>query len=189
MFQLSALVKILLLAALLAAAYFVFARVRSDYRLHGRLSPPVAILQTGYFCLYALSSYIFLDSRLSHVKAAGPLFALAVVLMLAGFLMVLFSMPSLGRRSFGMQVGGLRTTGLYRYSRNPQLVGGFIFVVGYAMLWPSWEGGVWAALWLAIAHWMVRGEEEHLENVFGEEYRAYCARTPRYLGLSREMST
>lgn len=179
-------VKILLLTALLATAFFVFARVRSDYRGYGRLSCPVAILQVGFFCMYALSSYVFLDSRLSRVNAAGLLFLLALILMLAGFLMVLFSMPFLGRRSFGTEVGGLRAIGLYRYSRNPQLVGGFLFVAGYAMLWPSWDGAAWAALWLVIAHWMVQGEEMHLENVFGEEYRAYCAHTPRYLGLPRK---
>ena len=54
-----------LFAALLAGAFFVFARVRSDYRAHGALSRPTAILQVGFLCAYALSSYAFLDARLS----------------------------------------------------------------------------------------------------------------------------
>lgn len=174
--------SLLLLAILLASAFFVFARVRSDYRTHGKLSRPVAILQTGYFCAYALCSYLFLDSRLSHVQTTGPLFFLALVLMLLGFLAVLFSMPFLGRRSFGQEIGCLRTDGLYRYSRNPQLAGGFLFIAGYTMLWPSWTGAAWASLWLVIAQLMVRTEEEHLRRVFGDAYREYCARTPRYLG-------
>ena len=178
--------NLLLLAVLLAAAFFVFAKVKSDYQLRGRLSRPIAVLQTGYFCVYALCSYVFLDSRLSHISAKGILFFLAVVFMVIGLLMVAFSMPFLGRRSFGVEVGGLRTGGLYRYSRNPQLVGGFIFIVGYAMLWPSWIGMLWASMWLIIAHLMVRGEEAHLESVFGEEYRDYCVRTPRYLGLPKK---
>jgi len=33
-----------------------------------------------------------------------------------------------------------------------------------------------------ISHLMVRGEEAHLREVFGAEYEAYCARTPRYIG-------
>jgi protein-S-isoprenylcysteine O-methyltransferase Ste14 len=179
-------VSLLLLAALLAGAFFVFARVRSDYQTHGRLSRPIAILQVAYFCVYALASYAFLDSRLSHVNTGGLLFPLALVLMLIGFLMVLFSMPFLGRRSFGQEVGTLRTSGIYRYTRNPQLVGGFFFIVGYAMLWPSWKGVLWACLWLVIAHLMVRDEEVHLEHVFGDAYRDYCARTPRYLGPPRK---
>jgi len=175
--------SLLIIAALLAAAFFVFARVKSDYQAHGALSRPVAVLQVGYFCVYALCSYVFLDSGLSHITAVGLLFPLAILLMIIGFLMVAFSMPFLGRRSFGREVGSLRSDGLYRYSRNPQLVGGFFFIVGYAMLWPSWQGALWASLWLLIAHWMVRAEETHLEDVFGDEYRAYCVRTPRYLGL------
>jgi protein-S-isoprenylcysteine O-methyltransferase Ste14 len=177
---------LLLLAALLAAAFFVFARVRSEYKLRGRLSRPIAVLLTGYFCVYALSSYVFLDSILSHINTAGMLFPFAVALMLIGLIMVVCAMPFLGRQSFGMEVGGLRTSGLYRYSRNPQLVGGFFFIVGYAMLWPSWQGALWAGLWLVIAHLMVQGEEAHLEKLFGEEYRAYCARTPRCLGLPKK---
>lgn len=85
-----------------------------------------------------------------------------------------------------MKVGGLRTSGIYLYSRNPQLVGSFFFIAGYAMLWPSWQGFLWAGLWLVIAHWMVQAEETHLKEVFGDEYRAYCTRTPRYLGLPKK---
>lgn len=178
--------SLLLLIALLIAARLVFARVRSDYLAHGRLSRPVAVLQVAYFCVYAFSSYAFLDSRLSHANTTGLLFPLALALMTVGFLVVALSMPFLGWRSFGRQVGSLRTSGLYRYSRNPQLVGSFIFIVGYAMLWPSWKGALWVSLWPIIAHWMVQGEEAHLEHVFGDEYRDYCAQTPRYLGLPKK---
>jgi len=177
---------LLLVAALAAGAFWVFARVRADYRARGRLSRPVAILQVGYFCVYALSSYAVLDSRLPHVRTAGPLFPAAIVLMILGALLVLLSMPFLGRRSFGQEVGGLHTAGLYRFSRNPQLVGGFLFILGYTCLWPSWPGALWAALWLLIAHLMVRGEEEHLRKTFGQEYEANCTRVPRYLGLPKE---
>lgn len=179
-------ISLLLLAVLLAGAYFVFWRVRLDYRRLGKLTRPVAILQVAYFFVYALASYAFLDSRLSQVDTAGALFLPALILMGAGLLFVVFSMPFLGQRSFGQEVGSLRTSGMYHFSRNPQLVGGFLFIVGYAMLWPSWAGALWAALWLAISHLMVRGEEEHLEKVFGEEYQDYCARTPRYCGLPRK---
>jgi protein-S-isoprenylcysteine O-methyltransferase Ste14 len=168
------------------SAFVVFPRVRSDYRAKGKLSTPTALLQSGYFCAYALSSYLFLDSLLSRLRIRSPLFAAALVLMLMGLLAVLLSMPKLGQRSFGRQIGRLHTSGIYRHSRNPQLVGGLLLVVGYAMLWPSWTGALWASLWLPIAHLMVRGEEEHLTRTFGEEYLEYCWRTPRYIGLPKQ---
>ena len=177
--------RFVLLAALLGGAFFVFSRVRADYRVRGKLSRPNAILQVGFFCGYALSSYAFLDSRLSQVNTATVLFPVALALMILGFLAVVWSMPFLGKRSFGQEIGALRTTALYRFSPNPQLVGGFLYVVGYAMLWPSWMGAMWASLWPIVAHLMVQGEEEHLEMVFGDQYREYCKHTPRYLGLPK----
>ena len=170
---------------LLVAAFFVFARVRGDYEARGALSRPVAILQTGFFFLYALSSYLFLDSRLSTISGHGLVLVLALLLTSLGLLLVLLSMPFLGRRSFGGEVGALHTSGVYKYSRNPQLVGGFLFVVGYALLWPSWAGLLWAGIWLPTSRLMVGGEEAHLRKAFGEEYEEYCRRTPRYLGLPR----
>ena len=180
--------SLLLLLLLLVAALLVFARVRADYQSRGSLSRLVAILQVGYFCAYALSSYAFLDSRLSHIGAAGLPLVLAIVLMIAGVGMVALSMPFLGRQSFGSEIGDLRTTGIYRYSRNPQLVGGFLFIIGYALLWPSWPGAAWAFLWIVIARLMVQGEEAHLAKTFGDAYRDYCARTPRYFGIATKPS-
>jgi protein-S-isoprenylcysteine O-methyltransferase Ste14 len=183
--HLSPLVALLLAGSLLAGALLVFRRVRADYATRQSLSRPVAILQTGYFCLYAVLSYVFLDARLSSISGRGALFVPALFLICAGLGIVLLSMPFLGRRSFGEETGDLRTSGVYKYSRNPQLVGGFLLVVGYALLWPSWIGLLWASLWIPIAHLMVRGEEEHLRRVFGQAYGEYCTRTPRYVGFPR----
>lgn len=36
-----------------------------------------------------------------------------------------------------------------------------------------------------IVNLMVRAEEAHVASVFGGEYRDYCARTPRFLGLPK----
>ncbi len=184
--QLDPMVAVVVAGGLLLLAWYVFSRVRSDYRARGHLTRWVAVLQTGYFCVYAFCSYVFLDSRLSAVTSQKALLGLAAVLMVAGLAVVLLSMPFLGRRSFGAVVGQLHTQGLYRFSRNPQLAGSFFFIVGYALLWPSWTGALWAALWLPISHLMVRGEEEHLASVFGDAYQAYCRRTPRYIGIPKE---
>jgi protein-S-isoprenylcysteine O-methyltransferase Ste14 len=183
--QLHPAVALLIAAGLTLLASYVFTRVRADYRAQGALTRPVAVLQTGYFFAYALCSYLFLDSRLTRISGRGLVLGVAVILMNAGLCVVLLSMPLLGRRSFGREVGRLHTRGIYRYSRNPQLVGAFSFIVGYALLWPSWVGMLWAALWLPISHLMVRAEEEHLQKVFGNEYEEYCRRTPRYVGMPR----
>jgi protein-S-isoprenylcysteine O-methyltransferase Ste14 len=185
MIEMSSAGFLLVLVALLGSVFWVFGRVRQNYRVHGKLTPSVTFLQTGFFVVYALCSFVFLDSRLSQIRADGALFLLSCGLMLVGFTVVILSMPFLGRVSFGGEVGRLRMEGLYRYSRNPQLVGGFLFMLGYASLWPSWQGFAWVAIWLVISPLMVRGEEEHLARVFGKIYLDYCERVPRYIGRIR----
>lgn len=184
--ELNPLAALLIAGGLLLLAFYVFARVRSDYATQGTLTRPVAVLQTGFFFIYALSSYLFLDSRLTAISSQGVVLGLALFLMIAGLLVVLLSMPFLGRRSFGREVGQLHTSGIYHYSRNPQLLGSFFFIVGYVLLWPSWIGLLWASLWLPICYLMVRAEEEHLAKTFGKDYAEYCRRTPRYIGVPKQ---
>jgi protein-S-isoprenylcysteine O-methyltransferase Ste14 len=83
----------------------------------------------------------------------------------------------------GQQSNLLRTTGLYRYTRNPQLVAGIFIVFGYTILRPTWYAMGWILLYIVLTHLMVAAEEEHLNRVFGKEYENYCARTPRYAGF------
>lgn len=174
---------------LLVLMYYVFDRVRSDYRTLGRLSRGVAILQTGYFGVYGVASYAYLDSRLAEIQVKSWYFPVAMALVGFGLAIVVLSMPFLGRRSFGAEVGKLNTGGLYAYSRNPQLVGYILVVFGYASLWPGWQGFLWACMSLVAAHLMVRAEEEHLRKVFGAAYKEYCHHVPRFIGWGRAVDT
>ncbi len=172
---------------LLVGIILIFARVRTDYLKLGRLSPPTAFLLVLLFALHAASSYFFLDSHLSHIRR-GPVFDAAIVCLAAGLILTWEAMVRLGwRQSLGTRLSVLRESGPYRLSRNPQIVGYALVVIGYALLWPAWLGLVWVVIYLVIAHWMVSAEEEHLRRQFGKAYVAYCQRTPRYIGLPKPL--
>jgi len=171
---------------LIASALLIFRRVRTDYLAYGKLTPFSSFLEVLIFFLHGSASYLFLDSNLSHVNKGSMLFLLSLVLILGGVLFVALAMSRLGLdESVGKQATGLQQSGLYRYSRNPQIVAYFFVVVGYALLWPSWSGIVWVAIYTFIAQVMVRTEEEHLGRVYGEDYRQYCQRIPRYIGVPK----
>lgn len=70
------------------------------------------------------------------------------------------------------------------WSRNPQLLGGFLAVIGVVVLWPSLYALGWAAMYGIMGHWMVLAEEEHLRKQ-NEGYERYCRRVPRYFGFPR----
>ncbi len=74
-------------------------------------------------------------------------------------------------------------SGIYRWIRNPMYLGHMIFMAGLAVTFQSW-----AALALLAFHcyWFdvrVREDEAHLEELFGDAYRAYKARTRRWIPL------
>ncbi len=77
--------------------------------------------------------------------------------------------------------GGLRQSGLYRFSRNPMYVAYFLFFLGCALLTRS---PVWLAFVLVFqvsAHWIVLSEERWCAQMFGDAYLAYAKRVRRYL--------
>ena len=75
----------------------------------------------------------------------------------------------------------LMTDGPYRFSRNPMLVGIYIYDLGL-LLWlqSGWSLLVFAVE-VAFLTLQVHSEEKRLEADFGDEYRAYKQRVPRYL--------
>jgi protein-S-isoprenylcysteine O-methyltransferase Ste14 len=79
----------------------------------------------------------------------------------------------------------LITNGPYDMSRNPMYVGWTMGYLGSAFL----SGSGWPLVLLpgvAIAiHKTVLGEEIRLKHQFGDDFRAYASRVPRYIRISR----
>lgn len=173
---------------LLVAAGVIFRIfVRRDYLNKGRLGPLASFLQLLLFMLHALSAYVYMDIRFRNISTDNPLLIPGIICMILGLGFLLINMTGLGiGQSFGVSVTGLRQTGMYRYTRNPQIVFSSLLYIGGAMVWPAWGGLIWLGLLAVLLHVMVLTEEEHLRKEFGEEYERYCERTPRYIGLPRK---
>jgi protein-S-isoprenylcysteine O-methyltransferase Ste14 len=72
--------------------------------------------------------------------------------------------------------------GPYTRLRNPLLVGVILVLVGAAVALGSSALGIAAAVAAVAAHvWVVRVEEPRLQTRFGEAYREYLARVPRWV--------
>lgn len=71
--------------------------------------------------------------------------------------------------------------GLHRYIRNPMYIGVFLIALGQAVLFRSLTLFRYAAgFWLAAHLFVLLYEEPTLERKFGEEYRNYKQRVPRW---------
>jgi protein-S-isoprenylcysteine O-methyltransferase Ste14 len=71
--------------------------------------------------------------------------------------------------------------GAYRLSRNPMKGGLFLVLAGEALVTQSSAIAAWLACFAVVNVVYIRWHEEPgLERRFGERYRDYCARVPRW---------
>jgi protein-S-isoprenylcysteine O-methyltransferase Ste14 len=73
------------------------------------------------------------------------------------------------------------TNGVFRFTRNPAYVGATAIAVGTGLWARSLPALAFLPITLALLdHFVVEREERYLEAKFGEPYRAYRQRVPRW---------
>jgi protein-S-isoprenylcysteine O-methyltransferase Ste14 len=108
--------------------------------------------------------------------------SLLVALSVAVFV---YSFRVLGRdNSYGAQ-DGLVTGGIYRWTRNPQNAMLFVVYGCLALAADTAQAYVLCAAMMAVYFLMVLAEEPWLEVAYGEPYRRYCSRVPRFFNWKR----
>jgi protein-S-isoprenylcysteine O-methyltransferase Ste14 len=181
-------------ASLLVLFAFILFRiiVRNDYLNRGKLSPVSAFLEFVIFALHANFLYLFIPVKwpeLPSLSKNSLMYYPSLLLIILGLAVVLASIIPLGyRRTMGLKSHELKKNGLYKITRNPQVVGYFSILVGLALSYPSFYALGWIIIFGIIIHMMVMTEEEYLRKIYGKEYSNYLQQVPRYLGIiSRSM--
>jgi protein-S-isoprenylcysteine O-methyltransferase Ste14 len=110
---------------------------------------------------------------------------LALVLLSASIALFIYSFRVLGRDNSYCAQDGLVTGGIYRWSRNPQNA---MLVVVYGCLALAADSGptyVLCAAMMVVYVLMVLAEEPWLAAAYGEPFRRYCSRVPRFFDWRR----
>lgn len=163
--------SILLLFGLVVLRVFV----RRDYFWRGRLSVPMSLLQALLFFIYGGFPYLYLSDDWPAIHVVAPFHFLGMVFIILGLACHSYGMFRLGvTRSVGHGEQILAHTGIYRRTRNPQALAGGLYVIGFSMLWPSWQALAWAMLYFVLIHIMILSEEQHLLKIHGTMYEEYC---------------
>ena len=71
--------------------------------------------------------------------------------------------------------------GVYRYSRNPQMLGIFVMFLGMALVIGSWLNIILLSISIICSHFSILGEEYALEQQYGAVYLDFKKKVPRYL--------
>ncbi len=77
------------------------------------------------------------------------------------------------------------TRGVYRISRHPIYLSGFLLYVGIGIACASWVMLLLAVAWIVLWCIVVPAEERFLLEKYGDAYREYMDRTPRWIGIPK----
>ncbi len=170
------LVRLLVLALIITPTALLFARF--EYRRRGKLSA------IGLLLLMAMIFVpnLMLDYAIEYEMPSTLLDYVGVIVGVAGTVLCVLAMFAFRSplKILCLDTGTLSLRGPYRFSRNPQYIGFFLFLFGFALNdWSLWCLVVMLII-ASYMHLLILVEEEHLVRVFGEQYARYCRTVPRY---------
>jgi protein-S-isoprenylcysteine O-methyltransferase Ste14 len=75
--------------------------------------------------------------------------------------------------------------GVYRISRNPIYFTGFLLYIGIGIATASWVILLCAILWIVLFQIVLPSEERFLLEKYGDSYREYMNKTPKWIGFPK----
>jgi protein-S-isoprenylcysteine O-methyltransferase Ste14 len=155
--------------------------------LLGRSPIAPSLLMLGKLALFTCCLFPFVGMlHIGIPLSTSPwLHAAGWVFLSGGLVVLLLALAALGRSTavgIPERATTLRTRGLYGFSRNPVYLGAFAMCAGSCLMALYPENLLLLLTAVAIHHRIILGGEGFLEQRFGEEWRAYRANVPRYIG-------
>lgn len=111
------------------------------------------------------------------LKIKSPVFIVGAVVTALGVLGLITALVNFWRTPLDQPV----ERGLYRISRHPQIVMSSIVLLGGTIAIGSWTAVLALAAGRVLSHLGILGEEEVCLRQYGDSYREYMQRVPRYL--------
>jgi protein-S-isoprenylcysteine O-methyltransferase Ste14 len=168
-------------------ANFVYSLATGEIKFRKIFTFPIALLFLSLVTLFVLAS-TWVDKRflVFHFESSWWTLALSIITLFLGSLICIW--PALSfLRNRGTPVPfnpppKLITTGLYRYSRNPMLLGLFIILLGLGLLFRSLSLiFIFTPIFVLINILYLKAiEEKEMEKKFGKQYLEYKKKVPMF---------
>ncbi len=134
------------------------------------VGPKFTFLSLGYSIVIVLINYIFFPTLTIPIPRLLSL-VLGIILIIIG--VPIFIMPGLTIHKY-FNEGKLATKGVYAYFRHPIYGSWIVFIVpGVVLMLNSLLGLTVPFFMYGVYKFLIREEEEYLEEKFGEEYFEY----------------
>ncbi len=110
------------------------------------------------------------------LKLGTFVFTVGAIIAALGLVGLLVALLNFKNTPFGQPV----SQGLYRISRHPQIVMASTVLLGACIAIGSWTALIALAIARILSHFGLVAEEEICLKQYGDSYRAYVQRVPRY---------
>ena len=107
----------------------------------------------------------------------GPFHILSTGFIIAGFSVLASAWKVLYQ---AQRERRLATSGLYARMRHPQYAGFVLIMFGFLLQWPTILTLAMFPVLVVMYGYLAKREEEDMLGQFGQQYREYAARTPRF---------
>jgi protein-S-isoprenylcysteine O-methyltransferase Ste14 len=185
---------LLFLSALLLELVYIILFLLTIWRPPFRFWPPPSARSWQFLFAWLIAGLVFVNffflglldfdsAFLPEVRSRLPL---ALLFFVAGMALGVWGGAVFGYRSTLGLGDRLVTRGPYRFTRDPQYIGDCLLALGYMIFTNSWLAWVIGLLGIILNGLAPFTEEPWLEERFGDEYREYKRRVPRFFGLRNE---
>jgi protein-S-isoprenylcysteine O-methyltransferase Ste14 len=135
-----------------------------------------------------LTYAVFLPMVVSWVYAVFLPLQLGTVWLYSGLIICLFGMifTSVAILNFATSPKDkVITKGLYRFTRNPTYIGIILMQIGLGIACSSWLYLLLTVALMILLNANLSAEERYCLYRFGDDYRKYKNKTPRWIGMPR----
>ena len=141
-------------------------KLSKTYKIISFLSTPLWLLAVAYS--------IFLPLKLGTIW-----FAIGLVIYLFGLGMSITATINFATAPMNEPVTG----GVYRYSRHPLYTSMILIYFGIGVAAASWVFLLYTIIWAFLLNISVKDEERYCCEKYGEAYRGYMNKTPKWFGI------
>ncbi|MEE4377142.1 MAG: isoprenylcysteine carboxylmethyltransferase family protein [Candidatus Competibacteraceae bacterium] len=144
----------------------------------GQISPNTDIFSHDAGHLLSTILGVGGDPHVNGLHILSNVLIVAGLILLAAAWKVLYA---------AQQSGTLANTGVYARLRHPQYSAFVLVMVGFLLQWPTLPTLVMFPI-LVVMYWrLALREEKEVATTFGDQYRRYATRTPRFIPRFRNL--
>jgi len=103
-------------------------------------------------------------------------FTIGIIIYLIGTIGFVIAVIDFKKAPLGKPI----TLGLYKISRNPQVITLFLVSLGTSLLIGSWTAVIDVVISIFFFHFRILGEEKRLNEQYGDFFLEYKKKVPRY---------